>query len=70
MPLHMEISLDGDSKSHVNEKPILEEQANQSIEENKVFYDACEDNEKKLQREPEWSKHNIKIKSKIFVGLA
>ena len=57
MSLHMEISLDGDSKAYIDEKLILEEQANQSPKEtNKVFYDACEDNKQKLQREPELSK--------------
>ena len=56
--LCMEISLDGgDSKAHINEKPILEEWANQPLEEiNKVFYDAREDNEQKIQRELELSK--------------
>ena len=48
MSLCMEISLDGDSKDYVDEKSILEEQANQSIKEiNKVFYDSHKDNEQK-----------------------
>ena len=48
MHLRMEISLDGDSKAHVNEGSIIDEQANQPPREtNEGFYDAHEENEQK-----------------------
>ena len=57
MPLHIEISLDGVYETSMDEKPILEEQANQPLKEiNKVFYDTHEDNELKLKRKLELSR--------------
>ena len=47
--LCMEISIDGDSKPHINIESIIDEQASQPLEKtNKEFHDAQEINEQTL----------------------
>ena len=56
MPLWMEISLDGSSKTLVNER-IIGEQKDQTLKEkNKEFYNAHEEDELEEPKEHEFSK--------------
>ena len=56
MPLRMEISLDGSSKTSMNER-IVEEQNNPTLEENnKEFYDAHGEETIEEPREPKLSR--------------